>query len=166
VHLDRVPRRYTVEAGKQLDDTWDTRRDRGRYQLQVIGPNGFARGFEGTLHVDDPGDPPIPQVTLVYHAGAGELELIAENLGVRACRLRVTPSVYRRDSRFSLELPSGFEPVSRRWSIDNNGNWYDFRVSCDQLPDWSRRFAGRMENGTDGISDPALSRPRRWPRMW
>jgi phospholipase C len=166
LHLERVPRRYTVEAGKQLDDTWDTRGDRGRYQLQVIGPNGFARGFQGALHVDDPGDSPIPQVTLVYHADAGELELIAENLGAEACLLRVTPGVYRRDAVFRLELPSGFEPVSRRWSIDNNGNWYDFQVSCDALPGWSRRFAGRMENGSDGISDPALSRPRRWPRMW
>jgi phospholipase C len=165
-HLDRVPRRYTVEAGKQLDDTWDTRADQGRYQLQVIGPNGFARGFEGTLPSDDASAAAIPQVTLVYHSDAGELELIAENLGAQACKLRVTPGVYRQDSVLLVDLPAGLDPVSRRWPIDHNANWYDFRVTCDVLQGWSRSFAGRMENDADGISDPALSRPRRWPRMW
>jgi phospholipase C len=37
LHLDRIPRRYTVEAGKELKDHWDL--DEERYDLWVLGPN-------------------------------------------------------------------------------------------------------------------------------
>ena len=47
LHLERGPRRYTVEAGKRLDGIWDTATDDGRYDLWVLGPNGFHRHFAG-----------------------------------------------------------------------------------------------------------------------
>ena len=47
LHLERGPRRYTVEAGKRLDGIWDTATDHGRYDLWVLGPNGFHRHFAG-----------------------------------------------------------------------------------------------------------------------
>ena len=34
-----------------------------------------------------------------------------------------------------------------------NGNWYDFTVSA---AGFERRFAGRMENGGNLISDPVM----------
>ncbi|MFW1867548.1 phospholipase domain-containing protein, partial [Acinetobacter baumannii] len=42
-----IPRRYMVEAGKQLDDVWNT--TNGPYDLWVLGPNGFHRAFKGNL---------------------------------------------------------------------------------------------------------------------
>ena len=46
-HLDQIPRRYTVEARKELrDDFWNViTSDNGRYDLLVYGPNGFIRSF-------------------------------------------------------------------------------------------------------------------------
>ena len=32
----------------------------------------------------------------------------------------------------------------------------DFSVKVKELPDYSRRFAGRVETGKDSISDPAM----------
>src|SRR5690606_16411433 len=49
LHLDRIPRRYTVEAGKALDDRWDTIADSGAYDLEVFGPNGYFHKFRGRL---------------------------------------------------------------------------------------------------------------------
>ena len=41
LHLTRYPRRYTVEAGKSLSDSWEAQSDdQGRYSLWVLGPNG------------------------------------------------------------------------------------------------------------------------------
>src|SRR3546814_9516890 len=40
LHLDRLPRRYTLEAGTELDGRWDTTADGGAYDLWVLGPNG------------------------------------------------------------------------------------------------------------------------------
>ena len=42
-HLDRIPRRYTVEAQKSLRGEWQG----GDYDLWVLGPNGFVRAFTG-----------------------------------------------------------------------------------------------------------------------
>ena len=39
LHLDRLPRRYAVEPGKQLEGSWDAAADGGKYDLWVMGPN-------------------------------------------------------------------------------------------------------------------------------
>ena len=33
-NLERIPRRYTVEAGKQLSDEWDLKEKSGKYHLE------------------------------------------------------------------------------------------------------------------------------------
>jgi phospholipase C len=45
LHLDRIPRRYTVEAGKSLSDNWDLTGDQGKHDLWVYGPHGYVRVF-------------------------------------------------------------------------------------------------------------------------
>jgi phospholipase C len=40
---DPAPRRYTVEAGKQLDGRWELAVDAGDYDLWLLAPNGFHR---------------------------------------------------------------------------------------------------------------------------
>ena len=48
LHLDRIPRRYTVEAGRVSSSAAGTTTDDGgRYDLWVLGPNGFHRSFTG-----------------------------------------------------------------------------------------------------------------------
>ena len=34
--------------------------------------------------------------------------------------------------------------------------WYDFTVRVDGFEGYERRFAGRVETGEDGVSDPAM----------
>lgn len=43
------------------------------------------------------------------------------------------------------------------WSVVESGNWYDFSVTVDVQSAFLRRFAGRLENGSDLISDPAAA---------
>ena len=51
-----MPKRYTVEAGKQLSDTWaaDTN---GQLLVNVFGPNGYFRRFAGSLQPTPPCNP-------------------------------------------------------------------------------------------------------------
>src|SRR5262249_8193697 len=49
LHLERIPRRYTVEAGKLLVDEWALPGNHRHYDLWAYGPNGFVREFRGTL---------------------------------------------------------------------------------------------------------------------
>ncbi|WP_443089165.1 phospholipase domain-containing protein [Xylophilus sp.] len=41
-------------------------------------------------------------------------------------------------------------------TLGGSGNWYDFSVQCSTQETFARRFAGRVENGRDGVSDPAM----------
>jgi phospholipase C len=43
---------------------------------------------------------------------------------------------------------------SLNWNIEASGYWYDFTAAASTF---ERRFAGRMETGHDGSSDPAMA---------
>jgi phospholipase C len=151
LHLDRWPRRYTVEAGKSLTDAWRTEEDAGRYDLLVLGPNGFLRDFKGAL---DP-DAPEPIITLGFQPEQRALELSAQSRGHRRTRLSVCPNCYPDDRELSLSLPPFGVSVRERWSIARNADWYDFTVRAESHPNLYQRYAGRMETGCHGITDPA-----------
>ena len=52
LHLDGIPRSYTVAPGKRLSDCWGLT-SQGDYCLTVHGPNGFLRAFKGRMHDDE-----------------------------------------------------------------------------------------------------------------
>ncbi|MGH9889544.1 MAG: alkaline phosphatase family protein, partial [bacterium] len=64
-HLDRIPRRYTVEPDKRILDRWDLADDAGDYDLWLIAPNGFHRHFTGRAGAH----PAAVEVDLAYARG-------------------------------------------------------------------------------------------------
>jgi phospholipase C len=156
LHLERLPRRYTVEAGKSLLDIWQTAADEGRYHLRVLGPNGFLRQFSGTLLPAHARRVALPEVRIGYQPFTRSLELVAWNLGSTAIALRLESSVYREPESTTLLLRPFSRPLQHNWSLRASGNWYDVTLRAELLPTWSRRFAGRLETGHDGVTDPAL----------
>jgi phospholipase C len=154
LHLDQIPRRYTVEAGKELrDDFWNVvTSDHGRYDLWVYGPNGFVRSFRGTVV-------PTPvkiEIELSYDPANASLGLRVCNEGNDKATLTVSANAYRADGPWTLTVPAG-GTAEQRWSIANSGCWYDFTVAG--VLSFERRFAGRLESGKHGISDPAMGMP-------
>jgi phospholipase C len=155
LHLDRIPRRYTVEAGKSLSDDWDLISDKGRYDLWVLGPNGYLRHFVGTAGADVI---TLPECQVCYDVANGEIYLHLHNQGTAACSVEVRANAYRNDGPWVLTVPGG-GMVEQRWSLDDSGRWYDFSVTRSEDASYLRRFAGRVENGQDGVSDPAFGTP-------
>jgi phospholipase C len=152
-HLDGVPRRYTVEANKQLTGSWALAADRGAYDLWVLGPNGFHRHFTGTA-VTTAADP-LPEVQVCYDIANGNVYLkLANSAGVSA-NYTVTANAYLTEGPWTgtVAAKSLFE---QHWALKNSGHWYDFTVTVKGLPGYSRRFAGRVETGEATISDPAM----------
>jgi phospholipase C len=80
LHLDLIPRRYTVEAGHMLDDEW-TVGDDGAYDLWVLGPNGFHRYFKGDLSKVQSKNAPNPEIFVGYNVFEGGLHLQLRNEG-------------------------------------------------------------------------------------
>ena len=159
LHLDRIPRRYTVEAGRSLVDSWDTTDDGGHYDLWLLGPNGFHRSFTGGVEWDGgaPAAEPaiVPEVAAEHAAGSRRLALTLANRGSAACTFTVSPNAYRDDAPRTKILAAGVE-VTDRWDVGGEGGWYDLTVTVDEAPAFRRRFAGRLENGEPGTSDPAM----------
>ncbi|MBU9167475.1 phosphocholine-specific phospholipase C [Burkholderia gladioli] len=152
LHLDRVPRRYTVEAGKQLSDSWNAvADDAGSYDLWVLGPNGFLREFKGNVSAAANG--PAPEVRVCYDPTNNAVYLTIMNVGKAASQVTVTSNAYRSDGPWSYAVPAGMQ-VEPYWTLDASSSWYDFTLSAEN--GLSRRFAGRVETGRDGISDPAM----------
>ncbi|AXK31294.1 phospholipase C, phosphocholine-specific [Streptomyces armeniacus] len=142
------PWTYTAEAGKELSDAWHTEWSNGAYDLSVHGPNGFLRTFRG------PGGAAGPEVTARHDAeGGGSVELTLTNAGTADCRLTVTDA-YGGDPA-TVAVPAGGRVV-RRVAPQGGARWYDLRVTADTDDTFLRRFAGHVENGEPGVSDPAL----------
>jgi phospholipase C len=142
LHLDRIPRRYTVEAGKHMADSWVSRD--GRYDLWVLGPNGFLRTFQGEMAQAN------LEAGLSYDP-ASRVVVLKLKSSVKN-RLSLVSRVYGPPASKPLLLaPDGM--LSVRWDVRGSGNWYDLRLEKDGFV---RRFAGRLETASPGVSDPAM----------
>ncbi|HEY0201802.1 MAG TPA: phospholipase C, phosphocholine-specific, partial [Burkholderiaceae bacterium] len=152
-HLDRIPRRYTVEAGKTLTDTWNTTAsDSGKYDLWVYSTNGFVRSFAGdALAYASAGFKPEAQVC--YEPAGGQVYLKVHNTGSAAGQVAVQSNAYRTDGPWTLDVAAG-ATGTLHWNLDNSGHWYDFTVTTSNF---ERRFAGRVETGKASVSDPAMA---------
>jgi phospholipase C len=151
-HLDALPRRYTVEPGKPLSDVWNVAADGGAYDLWVLGPAGYHRHFTGTRATSGAN----PEIEVAYDGNGGKLSLTVQNTGTAVVEVTITANAY-----FDGKKPwtAKIEPhgeTTLHWSLDHSGHWYDFTLTANGLLGYTRRFAGRVETGQDGISDPAM----------
>ncbi|MET9174240.1 phosphocholine-specific phospholipase C [Streptomyces sp. RM1] len=140
------PWTYTTEAGKTLSDTWNSAYSGGAYDLAVHGPNGFLRVFKGGNRSAG------PEVTARY---AGErVELVLTNQGSGAARLRIADGY--GGAPVAVTVRPG-ATVRHTVDLTRGHRWYDLTVTSDDDPAFVRGFAGHVENGRPGVSDPAIA---------
>ncbi|WP_062472605.1 phosphocholine-specific phospholipase C [Variovorax boronicumulans] len=158
-NLDRLPRRYMVEPGKLLDDTWDLAGSSATaYDLWVLGPNGYHRHFKGDLNSLRAGGAAVPEVRVCYDITNGNVYLEMRNDGKNACKFTMHAKAYRNDGPWTATVAGGAK-TEQHWELAASGQWYDFAVTCDSDPAFYRRFAGRVETGKHTVSDPAMGLP-------
>lgn len=136
--LAAIPRRYTVEAGKSLSDRWSFHAD-GSHDLWILGPNGFVRSFAGERPQS------LPLASLRYDV-RHKAVLLSTRPGAPT-GLRVRALAYDT-------APSKALVRTLSWPTGQSHGWYDLLIEGDGV---RQRFAGRMETGGHGISDPALA---------
>ncbi|MNX37667.1 Non-hemolytic phospholipase C precursor [compost metagenome] len=159
LNLDRLPRRYMVEPGKTLDDSWTAAIDNsGFYDLWVLGPNGYHRHFKGDLNRLRAGGVAAPEVRVCYDIANGNVYLQMRNDGKAPCKFTVRAKAYRDDGPWNATVNGGAQ-AEQHWELAASGQWYDFAVTCDSDPAFYRRFAGRVETGKHTVSDPAMGLP-------
>jgi len=153
--LGSIPRRYMVEAGKSLSDVWSASQDdSGKYNLWVLGPNGFHRHFKGDLNSIS-STQVAAEIRVCYDIKNGNVYLEMMNHGTKPCEFKVRSLAYRTDGPWSASVAGG-AVASQHWELQASGQWYDFEVTCGADASYYRRFAGRVETGRHSVSDPAI----------
>lgn len=147
-HLERIPRRYTVEAGKQLSDEWDTKDSEGAYHLEVFGPNGFFQSFKGSVRIAE------PLVRIEFDHTDGGLHIHFKNPGREKLQLKVADNAYGYAGPGAISL-SPLKSAKRYQRLAKSGNWYDYTVTMASGLEY--RFAGRVETSKATITDPAMA---------
>src|SRR5262249_33008193 len=131
------------------------------YHLRVHGPNGFFRDFIGSSR------DPILEVSLTPVRSeknlTGEVELRVANRELdREITVVIDDSAYGKDEH-RLKLGRAGQLNSSaivKLDLAKSYCWYDVRISVLDVPDFRQHYAGRIETGREGWSDPLMGRQK------
>jgi phospholipase C len=144
---------YAVKAGDTLIRRIPlTSFSQGNYDIEVHGPNGFYRSFTGTIQSPSP-----VAVRVAYERNAsgftGNLHIHLQNNGQREMALSVTDQSYGLSPVHRSIPPAGQTTIIM--TLQASHNWYDFVVHAAES-EAVARFAGHVETGHPGYSDPLI----------
>lgn len=150
--LAAIPRRYMLEAGKQLDDVWELKN--GQYDLWVLGPNGFHRAFQGNV-LEKHQIESLPEIRVCVEECSPTIYLKVRHDGQKAVELNVKDRGYLEGKTWTLTTKNNSE-TELKLDLSSMYGWYDFTVTLNGSSTYQRRFAGRIETGKDSYSDPFM----------
>jgi phospholipase C len=152
-HSDQGPWTYTVGKKREVQDTYQIRSNGSEfYNLNVYGPNGFFRSFQGGLSGNNRAN---LDVRTMYLRNGNGLVLSAENLSAETVGIRIT-NAYNGEV-LTADLKLGHRD-SRNIQLNESHGWYDFLVQVDQDPGFRYHLAGHVETGEESVTDPAIAR--------
>lgn len=145
---------YAVEAGDKLKDTWLLKNfENGLYHLQVHGPNGFAREFKG-----DASDPALDLLVTCQKSRTGiptgNADVLVKNRSQKPATLVIKDESYGGELIRKVLIPG--KPITITVDLTKSHRWYDFTIRAEGSDYFMRRYSGRIENGMDGLTDPAI----------
>jgi phospholipase C len=148
------PRAYAVSAGDRLTDAWPISDfSNSLYTIRVYGPNGFFREFLGN------NNDPLLDVHCEYERNgtitSGNITLAILNKMKNPVTVRIKSENYNRVSLLK-NIPAA-KNVTINLNLKESHNWYDFSISVDGYDTFKQRYAGRVETGKDGFSDPLIA---------
>jgi phospholipase C len=147
--LDLRTRAYAVAPGGRVTDQWELGGfEGGQYRLCICGPNGFLRELAGSAE-----DPQI--VVRPEYQRSGDLVLVVANQDKgRSHTVQIANHMYKGRDLRAVMKPGGEQRLPLR--LADSHCWYDFTVHVAGADGFARRFAGRVETGKPGYSDPVM----------
>ena len=138
-------RNYAVRSGS-LTDKFSL--EAGKYDLRVHGPNGWYWEMKGGV-----GEPDLGMRLWIQD---GKLIVVVDPVST-VHALTITDNAYGEGTVVrKLDRPNGDGTFGIRLPLQKH-RWFDYTVRVDGNEGWLRRFAGRVENGQDGVTDPAMA---------
>jgi phospholipase C len=149
------PWHYTIGAGDRFaSEQWHDAGPLTAYDLTLRGPNGLWQRFAGSLA------PVAPRagVLLAQRASEGSVELVLRNGGTEPMTFTVTlDAAYPAQGARTRTVPvAPDKQVSDLWRLGASDHWYDLAVTLAEDKAFLRRFAGKVETGRAGRTDPGI----------
>ncbi|MGC4042801.1 MAG: alkaline phosphatase family protein [Armatimonas sp.] len=147
-------RHYAVKAGDTLMDSWaHSDFAGGAYHLEVHGPNGFYRAFQGSSESR-------LAVGVGYQQAkkslTGKVNVVLRNFSrSNSQTVEIHQSAYQK-SVVKKTLAPGATATVVIETKDTQG-WYDFEVKVAGSMAVTQHYAGRVETGQWSISDPQMA---------
>jgi phospholipase C len=149
---------YAVKPGDTLSDAWPVNEfENGNYHLRLYGPNGFYREFKGN-HAD-----PEIDTRLEYQRNrlnkkvlTGNVVLYVKNLSKGQQVITLTDNAYKTGVQKKTVLPKSQSAIII--DLTKSMGWYDFTLKVSGANGFEKRFAGRVETGKAGYTDPFMGR--------
>ena len=145
---------FAVKAGDKLSYDWPLEHfEEGQYHLQVHGPNGFMREFEG--NAEDPQLEIRSEYKLLdKQKGEGQVVVKVKNLEKKPLKISLMDQAYKNPT-VTESLGAG-KTVSLAMDTRSSFGWYDCSLVVEGHTPFTRRFAGRVEFGQHSKSDPLM----------
>jgi len=151
VYFNDQIRSYAVKAGDKVSDEFEFGNDKS-YDLDIHGPNGFYRRFKNS------GENPELTTSLTYekqgNAYTGKVMLSLQNTGNEPIHLKIQDKAYGKEP-IEMEIKPKTE---RKRTIDfkDSHYWYDFDIILEKYKNYLWSYAGRIEVGKMGYTDPQI----------
>jgi phospholipase C len=136
---------FTVEAGKTLRH--ELLAGAEDYDISVLGPNGLRRYYRGS-------PAGTLQATAIADAAQQAVVVTLNNTGAAPIAASVRARAYH-DLRQDVRVAGG-QSVRVAVSAQDSDNWYDVEVINVGDAHFSQRFAGHIETGAAGLTDPLI----------
>jgi phospholipase C len=158
VSKDEVSRNwyFAVKPGDTLNYKWPVSAfENNQYHLRVHGPNGYYREFMG-----DANHPQI-KVTCNYEKSrisaakpTGNVLINIVNTENKPVTAIINDNSYKTGSVSKLIAPNASADI--KLDLSKSHHWYDFSVKLKGYDSFEQRFAGRVETGSLGKTDPLM----------
>jgi len=149
---------YGLTAGDNLTDSWPLHEFEDKnYHLRIYGPNGFFREFKGNAE-----DPNV-NIELKYQTSltngknlTGNAEVSFTNLTNKPQTVEIVDHAYKTNNHKKVLPASG--KLNMVLNLEKSHHWYDFSVKITGHNSFEKRYAGRVETGRSGYSDPFMGK--------
>lgn len=139
---------FAVKPANKLTYDWALDSfENGVYEIELLGPNGFLRGFKGNQ------DDPNVSLTINYTA-AGHLEISAINNHDKPLDINIRHKAYQLPNQ-NIRIDPGKQylvPVN----LEKSHHWYDLYITVGGYEKFARSCAGRVETAQHGYTDPQI----------
>jgi phospholipase C len=142
-----------VDAGEAIEDSWELADfTNGVYDVRVYGPNGYFWKFSGSAS-----DPPLEVQLAPAPRGAesADVEVLFGSTSAGTALTVVVADHSYGNADQTRPVAAGARGAIRVSTADSH-RWYDLSLRVTGSATFERRFAGRIETGAWGLSDPRI----------